>query len=454
MPIWNHYIAGVEDIWCLLGASVFLCVLLTWRLLRSMALHRIASFHREQSGATYMLPLVLTMPFYVLLITMIIECTLMLTAKIGSVGAAYAAARAAAVWLPYESAMPKTAPDYTPMEDRELMVRLAAARSMWPYASGSKSHVSDEPLGEFIDATIAQQIEVFQHYSGDQKFDLDYVYRKFAYALNASRISIDYFDPITGTVAEKPAFNSKLQLTLYYEAPIHTFGVGRLFGEESQVGKYFVRPIMTTVSIENEGVKPSVAGNKISPDKLSKSLGIRYYDLSNPNKTLQTTVDKPISRNQLSATNLAQQVIEIGRRYAHENSGRWSVARYGSFTCNIAVADILIEAGVKVPVTTRTNMFGNEVSRPPLAGEWGDSASIIPGWEVVTIPKPGDIVAIAEEGHGYSGHVGIVSSVNVNQDGTLTGTTISQSSYTDTIVENDWGFRPDNIGQVFWRPTM
>jgi len=278
MQIWNHYIAGVEGIWCLLGASVFLCVLLTWRLLRSLPLHQIARIHREQAGATYMLPLVLTVPFYVLLITMIIECTLLLATKIGSVGAAYSAARAAAVWLPYESAMPKTAPDYTPIEDREAMVRLAAARSMSPYASGSKSHAFDEPLGEFIDQTIAQQIEAFQTYSGDQNFDVEYLNRKFAYAFNASTISIDYFDPNTDEVTDKPAFNAKLQLTLRYEAPIHTFGIGRLFGEKSQIGNFFVLPITTTVPFENEGVKPSFAGKKISPDKLSKSLGIRYYD--------------------------------------------------------------------------------------------------------------------------------------------------------------------------------
>jgi len=260
-----------------------------------------------------MLPLVLTMPFYVLLITMIIECTLMLTAKIGSVGAAYSAARAAAVWLPYESAMPKTAPDYTPIEDRELMVRLAAARSMWPYASGSKSHASDEPLDEFIDATMTQQIEAFRTYSGHQKFDAEYLKRteylkrKFAYAFNALTIAVDYFDPITRVATEKPAFNAKLQLTLHYEAPIHTFGIGRLFGEKSQTGKFFVRPVVTTVLIENEGVKPSLEGKRISPDKLSKSLGIRYYDL-----LAYRTVNPLHNSNQVPLTKVPSTVVLFG----------------------------------------------------------------------------------------------------------------------------------------------
>ncbi len=128
---------------------------------------------------------------------MIVECTLMLTQKIGSVGAAYASARAAAVWLPYESAMPKEAPDYTPLQHRQAMVRLAAARAMWPYASGAKAHASSEPMGELIEATAEQQIEAFQAYANDSQFDKAYLKRKFAYAYNASTVEVVYLDPVT-----------------------------------------------------------------------------------------------------------------------------------------------------------------------------------------------------------------------------------------------------------------
>lgn len=228
-----------------------------------------------------MLPLVLTMPFYVLLITMIVECSLMLTQKIGSVGAAYSASRAAAVWLPYENAMPKNAPDYTPLEQRQAMVRLAAARAMWPYASGAESHASSGQLDESLNATIDQQIAAFQAYSGDQKFDMEYLKRKFAYAYNGSTIETVYLDPVSLEPyddKETPAFNATIELTLRYEAPIHTYGIGRLFGEKSQFGNYFIRPVVTTVLIENEGVKDlSIANAQTSVPKAGKSLGIRYY---------------------------------------------------------------------------------------------------------------------------------------------------------------------------------
>ncbi len=47
----------------------------------------------DQTGAAYMLPLVLTMPFYVLLITLIIGVHADADGQDRSVGAAYAAAR-------------------------------------------------------------------------------------------------------------------------------------------------------------------------------------------------------------------------------------------------------------------------------------------------------------------------------------------------------------------------
>ncbi len=296
MEIWNNCIAGVEDVWCLLLINVFLLVFVTARLVRTWSTQRIASLVNDESGATYMLPLVLTMPFYVLLITMIIECTLMLTAKIGSVGAAYSAARAAAVWLPYENAMPKDAPDYTPLENRQNIVRLAAARAMFPYASGSTSHASDTPLDEFVDATANQQIAVFQAYSGNDGFDVEYLKRKFAYAYNSSTVDIKYFDPVSGEeygVQEVPAFNANIQLTLRYEAPIHTFGIGRLFGERSQFGSHFVRPVVTAVIIENEGVKQTVSLNlkNSAAANPSKSLGIKYYTATS---SFSGSIAKPV----------------------------------------------------------------------------------------------------------------------------------------------------------------
>ena len=52
----------------------------------------------EEDGAAYTLSYVMVIPVYALLICLIIETCLMLTAKLGTVYAGYAAARSASVW--------------------------------------------------------------------------------------------------------------------------------------------------------------------------------------------------------------------------------------------------------------------------------------------------------------------------------------------------------------------
>lgn len=103
--------------------------------------------------------------------------------------------------------------------------------------------------------------------------------------------------------------------------------------------------------------------------------------------------------------------------------------------CNQYVYEALNEAGAAVPMMQRRRFGIRRPDHPPLAGQWADSSVSISGWEVVSTPQPGDIAAEAIEYSDASGHVGIVSTVN--EDGT--GTTISATS--DSVVENDWGFR-------------
>ena len=196
--------------------------------------------------------------------------------------------------------------------------------------------------------------------------------------------------------------------------------------------------------IENEGVVPSIVVVKPSLNKPGRSLGIRYYDRI------------PGVLNSLSATHAASSAaLSIAQKYANENSRRWNrFATYNwRFTCNEFVADVLTEAGLNIPLTIRTNKLGIEVARPPLAGEWGNPEFEIAGWEIVNSPQPGDVVAVPAIGEGYSGHVGIVSSVYFDADGNLYGTSISQSSETQTVRETKWPFDLPNSRPVFRRPV-
>lgn len=118
----------------------------------------------------------------------------------------------------------------------------------------------------------------------------------------------------------------------------------------------------------------------------------------------------------------------------------------GTNKCNLFVCEVGNAAGLPIP----QNYFQGKY--PPLAKHWGDPSAVIPGWEVVTSPQPGDVAAISDVGPApgasrfdhlnISGHVGIV---------TGPGTTISNSNLAGQVVENDWGFRPDQKGQVVFR---
>jgi cell wall-associated NlpC family hydrolase len=115
----------------------------------------------------------------------------------------------------------------------------------------------------------------------------------------------------------------------------------------------------------------------------------------------------------------------------------------GRNKCNLFVYEVLNGAGTPVSMKTRLSISQLEyVKYPPLAGQWADPRADIPGWEVVTNPRPGDVVAMKEDYSDASGHVGIV---------TGPGTSASVSSYTGTVVENDWGFRADQKDDVVFR---
>jgi hypothetical protein len=69
----------------------------------------------------------------------------------------------------------------------------------------------------------------------------------------------------------------------------------------------------------------------------------------------------------------------------------------------------------------------------PSASDWHRGK--VPGFVRVENPMPGDVVS-------NGAHVGIVSGK---------GKTVSASSKTGHVVENDWGFKPMQEPVSFWR---
>ena len=126
--------------------------------------------------------------------------------------------------------------------------------------------------------------------------------------------------------------------------------------------------------------------------------------------------------------------------------------------CNLFVYEMANNVGYTVPGDYWQGYLPDAEPYPPLSEEWADPDTEIGDWKSVKEPKPGDMIAEAHEYADATGHVGIISYPRGGVSKTLdpgeevlevvhlSPLTISQSSIpsVNQVVENDWGWRPDN----------
>ena len=176
--------------------------------------------------------------------------------------AVIAAAQAAMVYLPAEELNPPSSPDYLTPIERMDKVRWAAARTMWPAGSGATKHA---PMSKSLSpnySTVA--IAGFEKF-GKTQFDQAYLNRKLNYAFNACKVEVKKLAP-NSAIESNP-----VEVTLRYEMPFHTPGVGRLFGRKSNQGNFYVTSLEAKICIDQE-----------IPRSKNRSLGIRYYERTSP----------------------------------------------------------------------------------------------------------------------------------------------------------------------------
>jgi len=174
------------------------------------------------------------------------------------------------------------------------------------------------------------------------------------------------------------------------------------------------------------------------------------------------TVNKPYTSLDKRAVVLRKGNLppEINERIAGEarkriGSDAWSQwANRGDFAwsepkCNLFVYEVLKAAGAQVPLPNEggktkyfniDNWFKDAGQRPPTASQWHDEkyAPLKDHWRIVQQLHescPGDVIT-------DGGHMGIISGSKK---------TISASTDTNTVVENDWGWRRDNTNVVVRR---
>lgn len=287
---------SVGDVWILwiCGAAMLTCLLA--RAAARTPWKTVLAFNRDQRGAAYALPYVLTFPVYLLVICTMVQATLILMAKIGNMYASYAAARAYIVWRPSDPT------DADGLENGAYRAKRAAILAMTPFASGIERHRTelfplfpgqldlDDPLpwvnieailidDELYAMTYEELVNYASGESGSaspiitnpsQPANLDYVKRKFHYAAAATVVEVP--EDVT-------PFNQDVEVTVRYRMPIHIPGTGRIFGEGGFVQLFnpsvYHRDITTTVTLPSEAAKTDsgLLGIPYNPEFFDTYLG-------------------------------------------------------------------------------------------------------------------------------------------------------------------------------------
>lgn len=211
---------------------------------------RFSSFCRNADGV-YPLSLVLALPFYCLVIATIVECALMMVVKVGTMNAAYAAARSAIVWRGSEASGPH----------QYRMIRLAASQAMVPYASSKPLHLQPTGARPSDFSSIASPFfDAYETYSGGGASQ-GYIDRKLQFALAATRVDVQE--------ETQPGldYTSDLRVTVTFEKPVDLPVVGTFLGSRASWGgaRFFSRRIQSTVVLQKEGAKSK-----------TRTLGIEY----------------------------------------------------------------------------------------------------------------------------------------------------------------------------------
>ena len=195
----------------------------------------------DEDGGAYTLSYVMVVPFVMLFMCLIVETTLMLSAKLGTVYSAYAGARVATVW--------SSATTWDNTEDR---IERAVIKSFVPFASGSSSR-----QGDAGDVEMDNYYESYAAYV-DEPVSQAYVRKKYGNAANSLTITTD---------GPPSSWDSDITVTVKYECPFRIPGIGRLLGEQGSDGGYYF-PLTSKVTLQIEG-----------PQNNTQKLGIGYFSI-------------------------------------------------------------------------------------------------------------------------------------------------------------------------------
>ncbi len=236
---WQEYFRSVELIWAAWIVSLIGFTTLTAIACRALSWRRLAVLFQRERGASYALPYVLVFPFYLLLMCVLIEATLILIVKMGTVYAAFAGARSAIVW---STATEASGPD------RNDRVKLAVLHAMVPFASSNSSHTRSPNSLSIHGASESDFIAAYKKFAPQGKASDEYLRQKFRCALYATEFEVPPIpDPTTGGMTAK----------VTYRYPFHVPGVGLFlgYGKDPHGGSFYICRITSEAKLQNEAPK-------------------------------------------------------------------------------------------------------------------------------------------------------------------------------------------------------
>lgn len=247
VPI-SEYFRSVEWIWAIWIVSVILLVVLTRHILRAIDFRQWTAVFRDEDGAAYSLSYVLVFPIYLLLVMLVIQVTFILIVKLGTVYAAYAAARSQIVWN-------------TMVDDRSQVnekSRQAAVQVMAGYSTSWNSHLRQAGvLPSFRAEEYFQIYRTIYNASGGARRVIVNKYRWAEWATNVSAERKVLGEP----------WIADIKATVTYKMPFHIPAIGRFMGrrEIGPGGSYFVIEVTSSATLQDE-----------APQNNRLKLGLQY----------------------------------------------------------------------------------------------------------------------------------------------------------------------------------
>jgi Flp pilus assembly protein TadG len=261
----SDYFRSVEAVWLIWLLALAGLALLTRALLKRISLGWIHGLFRDEDGAAYSLAYVMTVPIYIILICLVVETTSLLIVKIGTMYAAYAAARSRIVW---DQIVPASADE---------RMQLAGKQAMVPFASSNPlNRISSSAPGGNDTAYMA----AYQKYANGvppKQPSSAFWSNRYQYAWAATNVQLlrvdNQTDPTTGAVT--PMYVVQVD----HDAPLTVPLIGKILGDR-KVGAYWVRRITSKIELSAELMQR--IGDPQADNPASRPLGINYQpDLRN-----------------------------------------------------------------------------------------------------------------------------------------------------------------------------